>query len=341
MMKKIDKYIFLEISKGSLLIFFIFLSISWLLQFTRLISLTNLIQVDIITILYLSIFLIPNLITIIMPFVIMFGLIITFVKLRRDRELVSIYSLGLSIKSISRPLIFFSGIILSILIIFNFYLSPKIYKDYKIKEYEIRNKVDFEKIIISNFLEINQNTYLDFKKNNQKFEEVFIKFSEKNENMIFAKEADIIQTDNKYIFNLINGFKITLLETGKIEKLEFDSYSLEIKNNSFQEYDNFDKNTFNIFEDIKNKNYINIFYKVTDSLIVILIILFFYMNNIKSYKLNINSLLIFLSFSSVLLIINQILKNTEPGLYLYIFFITSLFLLSFIYFIFGIKNAQN
>ena len=60
MMSKIDKYIFFEISKGCLFTLFIFLSISWLLQFTRLVSLTNLIQVDIFTIFYLSIFLIPN-----------------------------------------------------------------------------------------------------------------------------------------------------------------------------------------------------------------------------------------------------------------------------------------
>ena len=75
-MTKIEKYIFYEISKGSLLVLFIFLSISWLLQFTRLISLTNLIQVDIFTIFYLSTFLIPNIITVIIPFVIMFGFVI-------------------------------------------------------------------------------------------------------------------------------------------------------------------------------------------------------------------------------------------------------------------------
>ena len=79
-MNKIDKYIFLEISKGCLFILFIFLSIAWLLQFTRLVSLANLIQVDIITILYLSIFLIPNLVTVILPIVIMFGLILSFLK---------------------------------------------------------------------------------------------------------------------------------------------------------------------------------------------------------------------------------------------------------------------
>ena len=76
-----DKYIFFEITKGCLFILFIFLSISWLLQFTRLVSLTNLIQVDIFTIFYLSIFLIPNLVIVILPIVIIFGLILSFLKL--------------------------------------------------------------------------------------------------------------------------------------------------------------------------------------------------------------------------------------------------------------------
>ncbi len=326
-MTRIDKYVFTEISKGSLLIFFIFLTIAWLLQFTRLISLTNLIQVDILSILYLSLFLIPNLITIIMPFVIIFGLIITFLKLDKDRELISIYSLGLNIKSITKPLIYFSSIILFLLICLNFYFSPKIYNEYKLKEHEIRNKINFDKIILSNFLEINKNTFLDFKKENNKFKEIFIKFKKNNDNIIFAKEGEIIQNKNIFNFKLINGFKITLLETGKIEKLEFENYSLEILNNSYQEYDNFDNNTFSIFDDIKNQNFINIFYKIIDSILVIIIIIFFYFNNIKKYKLNIKNLLIFIFFSTLFLLLNQLLKNSEFNLNYYF----SILILVFMY----------
>ena len=117
-MNRISTYVFIEILKGFSLVFFIFLSIAWLLQFTRLISLTQLLQVEIISILYLSFFLIPNLITVIMPFVITFSLIITFMKLDKDRELISIYSLGLNINSITKPLINFSILIFSILIFF-------------------------------------------------------------------------------------------------------------------------------------------------------------------------------------------------------------------------------
>jgi len=340
-MNKIDKYIFFEITRGFLLIFFIFLSISWLLQFTRLLSLTNLIQVDIFTILYLSIFLIPNLMLVIIPFVIMFGLIITFFKLHKDKEIISIYTLGLKTKSIKNPLIYFSFIIIIVLISLNFYISPIIYKEYKIKEYEIRNKINFEKIIISNFIEINNKTFLDFKKENNKFKEVFIKFTENKDNIIYAKEAIITQNNDKIIFNLIKGFKITLVEENKIEKLEFENYSLEIINNKFKKYDNFDQNTFHILEDLKNKNYLNIVHKTTDSIIVILIILFFYFNNIKDYKFNIYNLFTYLSYSSILLILNQILKNLEINLIFNFLIIFLFFIVTIIYFIFRVRNVQN
>ena len=340
-MNKISKYVLIEILKGFFLIFFIFLSIAWLLQFTRLISLTNLIQVDILTIVYLSLFLIPNLISVIIPFVITFGLIITFIKLHKDRELISIYSLGLNIKSITKPIIIFSSLIITILIIFNFYLSPNVYKNYKIKEYEIRNKINFEKIIVSNFIELSQNTFLDFIIDNEKYKEVFIKYDENNINMIYAEEADILQIDDKFSFKLINGFKITLLDNNKIEKLEFDNYTLEINNNSFQEYVNFDNNTFDIFEDINNKNYKNIFFKITDTVIIVLIILIFYTNNIKQYKLETINFIIFIFYSSSLLVLNQIIKNSELNINLYTTIIVFIVFLLTIYMFSKKRNVKN
>ena len=157
--------------------------------------------------------------------------------------------------------------------------------------------------------------------------------------MIFAEEANIKQYDDKFIFELINGFKITFIESGKIEKLEFDKYSLELKNNSFQKYNNFDNNTFDIFEDLKNKNYNNIIYKTTDSLIVIIILIFFYFNNIKIYRFDNFSLIIFLSTSLIFLILNQIYKNLSFTTSSLTFFFVFILMIIFSYLYFFKKNA--
>tara|TARA_Y100001970_G_scaffold294360_1_gene451472 strand:+ start:2579 stop:3595 length:1017 start_codon:yes stop_codon:yes gene_type:complete len=310
-MNKISKYIFTEIFKGFFLVLFIFISITWLLQFTRLISLTNLIQVDILTIFYLSLFLIPNLLSVILPFVIIFGLIITFLKLFKDREIISIYSLGLHLKSIRKSFIFFSIFLIIIIIFLNFFISPSIYKKYKIKEFEIRNSLNFEKVIISNFIKINNDTYLDFEKENNSFKDIFIKFNSIDENIVYAKKGDIYQEENLFKFKLKDGYRITLFEDNKIEKLEFDNYVLEISKNQINDFAHYDNNTFDVFQDIENKNYNNIIYKIADSVVILFIIFSFYFYNVIKYKFDLKNIFFYTTFSITLLIINQIIKNSE------------------------------
>ena len=106
-MNKINFYIFNEIFRGFFLILFIFLSIAWLLQFTRLMSISNLLQIDTLSILALSVYLVPNLFTIILPFIVIIGISITFIKLFKDREIITIFTLGMNTDAIRKPLFFF------------------------------------------------------------------------------------------------------------------------------------------------------------------------------------------------------------------------------------------
>ena len=331
-MNKLNVYIFNELLKGFFLILFIFLSIAWLLQFTRLISVSNLLQIDSLSILILSIYLIPNLFTIILPFIVIIGISITFIKLFKDREIITIYSLGLNTNVIKKPLLIFLILIIFISIFFNFYLSPNIYEKYKLNEYELRNTINFEKIIFSNFLELNENTIIDFKKNKKDFNDIFINYTDNKENIIYAKKGSIKKEKNKYIFNLNDGFRLTLLENGDIEKLEFAIYNLQFEDKNFKEYNNFDKNTSNFLEDILFKDYLNLSYKFFDSLIFIIIFYFFYFYNLKKYKFEIGNILFFISSSAIILIINQIIKNLNSSLIFYLFFTISYLILFFIIF---------
>ncbi len=328
-MNKLNFYILNELFKGFFLILFIFLSIAWLLQFTRLISVSNLLQIDSLSILILSIYLIPNLFTIILPFIVIIGISITFIKLFKDREIITIYTLGLNTNVIRKPLLIFSLLIIIISIFFNFYLSPNIYEKYKLNEYELRNSINFEKIIFSNFLELNKNTVIDFKKNKKQFNDIFINYSDDKESIIYAKKGLIKKEKNKYIFNLNDGFKLTLLNNGDIEKLEFEIYNLQFEDKDFKEYNNFDKNTSNFLEDILYKDYLNLSYKFFDSLIFIIIFTFFYFYNLKKYKFEIKNILFFVSSCLAILIINQLIKNLNSSFIFYLFFTTTYMLVFF------------
>ena len=79
-MKKINLYIFIQIIKSCTLVFFIFVSIAWLLQISRLFSIMNNLNIDFLNIIHLSSYLVPNLFNITLPFIVMFGLILTFIK---------------------------------------------------------------------------------------------------------------------------------------------------------------------------------------------------------------------------------------------------------------------
>ena len=132
MVNRINMYVFFNILKSCTLIFFIFISIAWLLQLTRLFTLTNLIQVDILNVIFLSFYLIPNLISVILPFIIIFGILLCFIKLQKDKEIIAIYSLGMQLKPIKFSLILFSLLLIIFYISLNFYFSPKIYEKYKV-----------------------------------------------------------------------------------------------------------------------------------------------------------------------------------------------------------------
>ena len=107
-------------------------------------------------------------------------------------------------------LLIFSLILVFTFSFLNFYLAPKIYEIYKFKEYDLRNTLDLNNIGFSNFLNLNRTTILDFTKINNKYYDILISFEnekENKENIVYAKEGNIINKNNQYNFQLKDGFK--------------------------------------------------------------------------------------------------------------------------------------
>jgi len=312
-MKKINLYVFIQIIKSCTLVFFIFISIAWLLQISRLFSYLNNLQIDFVNVLFLSVFLIPNLINVTLPFIIIFGLIIAFIKFDKDKEIIAIFSLGLSIKEILKPFFLISIITIFLYLFLNLFFSPYIYDKYKQKEFDLRNSINLDNINISNFIQLDENLILDFSKKEDVFEDVFIRFIGENENIVFAKKARIIKEPKKFIFNLSEGFKLSFINN-KIEKLEFENYKLNFPLKNENNYNNYDKNTLTLFNLIKYKDYKSMIERMFDTLILLTVIIFFYFNNIKDNKFSINHIFIYLFFSILIIIFQNIIKNLDFSL---------------------------
>jgi len=142
------------------------------------------------------------------------------------------------------------------------------------------------------------------------------------------------------LFSLYGGFKLTILENGDIEKLEFERYNIVFKDQKYSEYNNLDKNTSNFINDIIDKDYLNLSYKFYDSFVFICIFYFFYFYNIKNYKFKINNIMFFILLSTFVLILNQIIKNLNSSLLFYILFTLS-YLIIFITMLYFIKTKAS
>ena len=122
-MNKINLYIFNQIVKSCTLFFFIFVSIAWLMQISRIFTMMSNLNIQFLDILSLSVWLIPNLINVTLPFITVFGLVLAFIKFERDKEIIAIFSLGLSISEIKKPIIFLLIICIGISFLLNFIFS--------------------------------------------------------------------------------------------------------------------------------------------------------------------------------------------------------------------------
>ena len=300
----------MQIFKSCILIFFIFISISWLMQITRLFSMLNVIQIKIFNVFMLSVYMIPNLINITLPFIVIFGLVLCFYKLDKDKEIIAIYSSGLGNNNIKNPLISFVICLIILYVSLNTIISPIVYNKYKINEFNLRNTINFEKLLFSNFIQIDNDTIIDFDKETKNFKEIFINIKSEEDNLIYADSGIISSNTDEHLFKLINGFKLSLIDD-EIEKLEFKNYTVKVPINDQIKYDNVDKNTFTIFQDFKNKNYENIFIKISDTIILLIVINFFYFNNIKKNNFSLSNNLKYILISIIFLIIYQIIKNSS------------------------------
>ncbi len=312
-MNKINLYVFSQIVKSCTLVFFIFVSIAWLMQLSRLFQIMNNLQIKFIDIFGLSIWLIPNLTNVTLPFIIIFGLVLAFVKLDKDREIIAIYSLGLTLNAIKKPL-YLIVLLTSILYFFlSFFLSPFTYDIYKKNEFKIRNSVEFDNLNISNFIELDKNLIIDFDKRNNSFYDILINFNEgkKEENLIFAEKGSINKIEDNLVFTLINGFKLMINNT-EIEKLKFDKYKIEFPNITKEEYIKYDKNTLNLFELINDNNKTNnkiLFHRQFDIYLILSLFIFFYYNVIRNNDYSLRNILTFISLAIFSLTIDNFLEN--------------------------------
>ena len=104
------------------------------------------------------------------------------------------------------------------------------------------------------------------------------------------------------------------------------------------EYINTDKNTLTIFSIIKDKNYKLLIEKIFENIILLSLIIFFYIFNLKENNFKTGNIIKYLIICILILVINNLIKNLNSNIYIYI--IMNLINISIFYFCVVIRKFK-
>ena len=310
-MKKFEIYLLTQLLKSFFLIFFIFIGISWLLQASRLLNLVTLHKIAIEKVFLLSINIIPNIITNIVPFIILFGLLLTCIKLYKDKEIVAAYTLGISVRNIIKPIIIYSLSVFSISLVLSFIISPYYYDNFKKNEFNLRNNLDIENIGLNSFYNFGNEIVINFDKKNDEFINLMIFQTKPSKSIILANKAKMYLEDNKLNLELFDGFKTDIKEKSN-ETLQYEKYNLSLDLKKNEVYNNLDINTFGLkklFFEKNKQNLLIINQRLVDSLLLISIIFFLTQNLLLRLQFNLFNIFLIAIIGIFIIFLDNILGN--------------------------------
>ncbi len=322
----------------------VFLLIVWLAQIVRYLDLSQSFSIQFNKVALITSYLLPNAISTILPIIIFFASCFFNYQLNQTNE-IDIFKLYLSKNSLRLIIVITYFLLLIFYIINTEIISVKSYNKYKIEEIELRNQFKIKDNGNEIYIKDKLNLIYESKNNNNSVLKNVTTFLIDENVVIQSKEVKYIQSDKELLFTFIEGKRIASSKD-EISHTDFDKLEYRIINNNLNAI-SFDKENYNFFELIKNKN---IFFKKSAhrkiiDLLILIFILFLSSkimtlsskskNLIKTYSLNLFFILV--GFTFVSLLTNLFISNliSTPTYYA-----VNIFLLTVITFILRKKYAS-
>ncbi len=259
------KYIFKQIFGPFILFLITMTGIAWLTQSLRFIELIIIKGLPINLFLFLTILIIPKLLTTIAPFLAYLACLITYIRLNAESELIAMKTAGISNFKIIIPTILF-GILLGFLTIFiENNVSPYAFSKFKNLQSNIRDNyisILFQEKVFSSPVS-NLTVFIKDKDKIGNFEGILIHDARDKNKIIsvVAESGKIQQTDSGVKFTLLNGNRQET-SNNNISMLYFEKYNLNINKNTKEIYTRFKEPSERNFKELFNpRDGINELYK--------------------------------------------------------------------------------
>lgn len=231
-MKKLNNYIFHQISIGFLLVSFSLLSMLWLTQSLRFVEMVTNKGLPLQLFVQLTSLLMPRLFSVLSPIALFAAVIFVYNRMLADRELVVMQSAGISPWNNAKAA-FFAGIVLSV---FGFYVQnvgiPAAESAFRNLEWEVKNNVSHLMFREGEFTSI-QNNLTVFVSKHEKDGAVsgILLNDERNKAAkvtLSAEKGRIVYTNDGPRIILINGVRQEINRNGQqFSSLKFERYSVD------------------------------------------------------------------------------------------------------------------
>ena len=230
------KLIFRKITKDTiaffLLVTIIFGSIVWVIQAVNYLDYVTEDGHGLKTYFLFTLFSFPKIISKLIPFVFFIALFFTLINYDSKNELLILWTNGISKLGFVKKIFAISIFVLLVQIFFSAFLSP--FTQYKARLFLKDSNIDFFTSLIKEGKFINVveglTIFIDKKKSNNTFANIFIDDSSKAQNrIIYAKTGKIVENNKKKIFILNNG-QILNKEKSKFNIFQFEEINFDLSN---------------------------------------------------------------------------------------------------------------
>lgn len=231
-MDSFSRYVFRQLFVGLMLVAAGLTCIIWLSQSLRFVEMIVNRGLTAGTFIYMTMLLLPNFLTVILPIALFTVIVFTYSKMITDRELVVMRAAGIGQFGLAKPALYLTLGTLVFAYVLNLYLLPESYRSFRILQWEIRNTYSHVLLKEGSFNSVSREITVYVRERSKDGQLLgILVHDERNKNepvSLMAERGALVETDGGARVVMYNGNRQSIGNNGKFSILYFDRYVFEV-----------------------------------------------------------------------------------------------------------------
>lgn len=231
-MNSYNRYVLRQLFVGLVLVAAGLTCIIWLSQSLRFVELIVNRGLGASTFVYMTMLLLPNFLTVILPIALFTVVVFTYSKMITDRELVVMRAAGVGQFGLAKPVFLMVLITMVLGYVLNFYILPESYRAFRLLQWEARNSLAGFVLKEGSFNQVVKGMTVYIRERSTDGQLLGILVHDKRDKAspetIMSERGAMIESDSGARVVMFNGNRQTLDEKDKLSILYFDRYVFDI-----------------------------------------------------------------------------------------------------------------